>query len=153
MKKWIVFILFICFLSYSRSENGYELWLRYQKINNPSLLAQYKKQLSSATVLGSSPTNFVTRTELTNALRGLTGSNYKVDSVSGTANTFIAGTVSSSPIFNTLVSKEEIKKIGEEGFIIKAKSWQNNYNGAFRHRSFIWSISLFTITANQSICS
>jgi alpha-glucuronidase len=129
MKKLIVFILFFCCLSDSRSENGYELWLRYQKINNPSLLAQYKKQLLSVTILGSSPTNFVTRTELTNALKGLTGNNYKVDSVSGSAHTFIAGTVSASPIFNAFVTKEELQKIGDEGFIIKAKSGKTLITG------------------------
>ena len=72
-------------------------------------------------MLGTSPTNFVTRTELTNALKGLTGINYNVNSVSGTANTFIAGTVSSSRVFDAVVTKEELKKISEEGFIIKAK--------------------------------
>jgi alpha-glucuronidase len=129
MKKLPVFLLFISFLAESRSENGYELWLRYQKINNPALLAQYKKQLSSATVLGSSPTNFVSRNELTNALRGLTGSNFKIDSVMGSAYTFIAGTVSSSPVFDAVVTKEELKKISEEGFIIKAKPGKTYITG------------------------
>jgi alpha-glucuronidase len=99
------------------------------KIGNPSFLAQYKKQLSSPAVLGSSLTISVARSELTNALSGLTGSHYKVDSIAGSSNTFIAGTFSSSPLFTEIVTKDELKQIGGEGFIIRTKSGKTFITG------------------------
>lgn len=77
--------------------------------------------MASPVVTGNSPTASVTRTELTNALKGLTGLNYQVSSKAGPANTLIVGTVSSTSIIAALVSKEELNQIGGEGFIIKAK--------------------------------
>ena len=32
-------------ISSLKAEDGYDLWLRYQKITNTSLLGQYKKQI------------------------------------------------------------------------------------------------------------
>lgn len=121
MKKLFFALSLISFFSYARSENGYDLWLKYQLINNTSLLAQYKKQLLSPAITGTSPTATITRNEFNKALKGLTGINNKPASNAGSANTFIAGTLGSSPLFSSLLSKEEIKQLGDEGFIIKAK--------------------------------
>ena len=58
---------------FTKAEDGYDLWLRYKKISNNSLLDQYKKQITSPVVLGSSQTIAIIKTELTQAFSGLTG--------------------------------------------------------------------------------
>ncbi|HEX6170233.1 MAG TPA: alpha-glucuronidase family glycosyl hydrolase [Chitinophagaceae bacterium] len=105
----------------AKAENGYDLWLRYKKISNNSLLDQYKKQIISPVVLGSSQTIAIIRTELSQAFSALTGMPYKVLSSPGKSGSFIAGTVSSSTIISTIITKEELNNIGNEGFIIKTR--------------------------------
>ena len=117
-KLLIILILFPALL---KAEDGYDLWLRYKKISNNSLLDHYKKQITSPVVLGSSQTIAIIKTELTHAFSGLTGTSYKILSSPGKSTTFIAGAVSASTIISSVVTKEELDVIGNEGFIIKTK--------------------------------
>ena len=105
----------------AKAENGYELWLRYKKISNKSLLDQYKKQIGSPVVLGSSQTIAIIKTELSQAFSGLTGIPYKILSSPGKSGSFIAGAASSSPIISSIITKDELNSIGNEGFIIKTR--------------------------------
>lgn len=120
MRKGLLIILIIL-PALAKAENGYDLWLRYKKISNNSLLDQYKKQIISPVVLGSSQTIAIIRTELSQAFSALTGMPYKVLSSPGKSGSFIAGTVSSSTIISTIITKEELNNIGNEGFIIKTR--------------------------------
>jgi len=120
MRKRLLVIL-ILLPALLKAEDGYDLWLRYKKIANNSLLDQYKKQISSPVVLGSSQTITIIKTELTQAFSGLTGTFYKILSSSDKSSTFIAGTVSISTIISSIVTKDELKLIGNEGFIIKTR--------------------------------
>jgi alpha-glucuronidase len=52
-------------------EDGYELWLRYRRVDNQGQLAQYRKTIHSATVLGKSATADLIRRELARALPAL----------------------------------------------------------------------------------
>ena len=117
----IVLLLLVLVINYSlKAEDGYDLWLRYHKIKNTSLLDQYKKQIGSPAVLGNSPTILIIKNELSKALGGLTGASYRILSSANQSTSFVAG-VSSSPIISSIVSKEELNKLGPEGFIIRTK--------------------------------
>ena len=120
MRKGL-FIILIILPALANAENGYDLWLRYKKISNNSLLDQYKKQIISPVVLGSSQTIAIIRTELSQAFSALTGIPYKVLSSPGKSGSFIAGSVSSSTIISSIITKEELNTIGDEGFIIKSR--------------------------------
>ena len=120
MRKGLLIILIIL-PALTKAENGYDLWLRYKKISNISLLDQYKKQITSPVVLGSSQTIAIIRTELSQAFATLTGIPYKVLSSPGKSSSFIAGSVSSSTIISSIITKEELNSIGNEGFIIKTR--------------------------------
>ena len=120
MRKGLLIILIIL-PALTKAENGYDLWLRYKKISNNSLLDQYKKQIISPVVLGSSQTIAIIRTELSQAFSALTGIPYKVLSSPGKPGSFIAGSVSSSTIISSIITKEELNNIGNEGFIIKTR--------------------------------
>lgn len=121
MKRLNVLLLLLICGSFVRAENGYDLWLRYVPIKNSTLLLQYKKQTASPVILGASPTADIARKELKTALTGLTGNRYIVNSTIAASSAFIAGTVKSSAVLSALVTKEELNRIGDEGFIIKAK--------------------------------
>lgn len=71
MKKTILLplLLFVCHSLLA--EDGYRLWLRYDKIDNPALLAQYRNLVNSVVVTGQSPTMNMARTELLSGLQGL----------------------------------------------------------------------------------
>ena len=117
-----LFIILIILPVLLKAENGYELWLRYKKITNVSLLDQYKKQIIAPAVIGTSQTITIIKTELSQAFSGLTGNPYKVLSSPGASTALIAGTFSSSDIISSIVSKDELSRIGNEGFIIKTKA-------------------------------
>jgi alpha-glucuronidase len=104
-----------------KAENGYDLWLRYKKISNNSLIDQYKRQINSPVVLGSSQTIIIIKTELAQAFSGLIGIPYKILSSLDKTSSFIAGTISSSTIISSIITKEELDSIGNEGFIIKTR--------------------------------
>jgi len=114
-------IIFILLPALLKAEDGYDLWLRYKKISNNLLLDQYKKQITSPVVLGSSQTIAIIKTELSKAFSGLTGTSYKTLSSPGKSTTFLAGTVSTSFIISSIVTKDELNLLGNEGFIIKTR--------------------------------
>src|SRR6188508_1442872 len=114
-------IIFIVLPALLKAENGYDLWLRYKKISNTALLDRYKKQIISPVVLGSSQTIAIIKSELAQAFSGLTGTSYKILSSPGKSSVFIAGTVSTSTIISSIVTKDEMSRIESEGFIIKTR--------------------------------
>ena len=116
----VLLALTLFIISSLKAEDGYDLWLRYQKITNTSLLGQYKKQIAEPVVLGSSQTISIIKAELSKAFKGLTGTSYRVLSSVNTSASFIAG-ISSSPIISSIGKKEELERIGQEGFIIRSK--------------------------------
>src|SRR4029078_1221307 len=121
MRKRLLIIFIILLPALLKAEDGYDLWLRYKKISNNSLLDQYKKQITSPVVLGSSQTTAIIKTELSKAFSGLTGLSYKILSSPDKSSVFIAGIVSTSTIISSIVTKDELNLIGGEGFIIKTK--------------------------------
>lgn len=118
--KYILLVIFVLYVSVIKAEDGYDLWLRYNKISNSSLREQYKKQINSPVVIGNSSTISIIRNELTKAFSGLLGTPYSILSAESKSTSFIAGN-SSSPLISSIISKDELSKIGKEGFIIKTK--------------------------------
>lgn len=120
MRKGLLTI-FIILPALLIAEDGYDLWLRYNKISNTAILSQYKKQINSPVVIGTSPTIAIIRTELSRAFSGLTGTPFKILASIDKASSFIAGISSSSAILSSIVTKDELSRIGQEGFIIKTR--------------------------------
>ena len=120
MRKGLLVIL-IVLPALLKAEDGYDLWLRYKKIPTTALLDQYKKQINSPVVFGASATIAIIKAELSRAFSGLTGTAYKILSAIDKSSTFIAGISSSSTIISSIVTKNELNLIGNEGFIIKTR--------------------------------
>ncbi|MBB4034911.1 alpha-glucuronidase [Dysgonomonas hofstadii] len=118
MKRIIINLLFlfnICFIS---AENGYELWLRYHKINNTVLLNDYQKLNQEVVFPVNSDRLKVAKKELQLGFKGLLGINLnEVQKISQQG--LVIGTPDSSPLICASSHVNEIKSLDDEGFIIR----------------------------------
>lgn len=118
-------VLFFC-LQNLYAENGYDLWLRYLKVDNTHLLSTYRQAFGQLVFPATSPTLQEAKDELTKGLNGLLEiSPMEVNEV--TENTLIAGTPTSSAIVADIHSlTSEIDNLGNEGFLIKTMKINNH---------------------------
>lgn len=102
------------------AEDGYRLWLRYERITVQELLSGYRQQAGEIVCQQSSPVLNAALEELQTGLQGLLGSTVpRSSSVSG-PGAIIIGTPDKSPIIARLVKKSGLKTAGDEGYIIKS---------------------------------
>lgn len=71
MKKFFLLFTFLFFTHLLYAEDGYRLWLRYDKIDDNKLLQQYRSLIGSIVFTGQSPTLDVAKKELETGLTGL----------------------------------------------------------------------------------
>ena len=87
MKK-ISLVIFSSLLVFSvRAEDGYRLWLRYEKITDAQILQQYTTAISSVQCVGNSPSLYAAKDELIIGLEGLLGK--KIESVASNESVLI----------------------------------------------------------------
>ncbi|HEY4108895.1 alpha-glucuronidase family glycosyl hydrolase [Puia sp.] len=107
MKRILLSGLFILWLSSAiKAEDGYRLWLRYDRIDNPILLKQYRHALTTIDFPATSPILITAKKELLTGLQGLLG---ETPRPTQTNNTLIV----------RLQSPDELPRLGPEGFIIR----------------------------------
>jgi alpha-glucuronidase len=119
MKKICVVIYFLFFTGIVHSEDGYRLWLRYNKIDNNTLLLQYRNIIASIQFTGNSPVLKAAKEELLNGLQGLlekkiTEQKIMVD------KSIVVGTPATSTIIQTFLSGNKFN-LGKEGFTISTQ--------------------------------
>jgi len=133
MKKIIPFLLLFLVCTHLHAEDGYDLWLRYKKIDDAKTLASYKTTITGIMVIGNSPTHLAAAEELKLGLNGLMGSSISTHS-SLQQGSLVVGTISS--LKNTI--KDKLPDVsGKEGFAI----YSMNINGK----------KITLITANENI--
>lgn len=118
MKNLALILLLLGRLSASRAEDGYRLWLRYDRIRDPQLLQDYRKAITSFQFNGPNSA----QQELALGLQGLLGiTPREVRSASGRFNDgcLIVGTPSTSNIISRLPGHDTLSRLGEEGFTIR----------------------------------
>ena len=123
MKNYIgikVFLLVIVFFGSNIlfAEDGYRLWLRYDKIDNPELLSEYKTTLSQVVVEGTSKTMEAVREEIVAGLSGLLDTKVDFADKPLPGNVLIVGTPKNSKFIASLHLDDTLKKLGNEGFYI-----------------------------------
>jgi alpha-glucuronidase len=72
------------------AEDGYETWLRYEKIDSPELLKEYRLLFKNVIVKGESQTMKVISIELKKGLSGLLGKNIEFKSLINSSGNLIA---------------------------------------------------------------
>jgi len=137
MKKIIiVLLLFVICLATINSEDGYRLWLRYDKIDNQKLLEKYQAQLNGFYFEKNSSILNSAKEELQLGLTGLLGKEInEVENISD--GVIIAGTHTNSSKIASLISEDQLINIGDEGYIISSKVYEGK--------------NVFVITSNNDI--
>src|SRR5689334_19461100 len=121
MNRLLFIFLFSFIQLFATAEDGYRLWLRYDKITNGPRLQEYNKAISGIYFPGTSPTLSAAKEELLMGLQGLLGRKISLQNTA-TAGTIVAGTSASSSLIRLLIPKKSFDSIGEEGFIIRSVS-------------------------------
>ena len=104
------------------AEDGYRLWLRYEKVDNPTLLQQYRNAISAVAFPASTPTLAAAKKELKNGLEGLLGKKLSFADIPSSASLRV-GTFSAS-IINSAIKNQNLN-LGTEGFVITTKKFNN----------------------------
>jgi len=120
MKRILLLLTIIIHAPGLQAEDGYRLWLRYDKINDAALLNKYNTLIRSANVLGNSPTLAVAKEELQNGLAGLLGK--KIIFSAAFNSSLIIGTVTQLQNKIPGLGQEQLQKAGQEGFLLLTKN-------------------------------
>ncbi len=117
-KKVCMFFLFSFAITFfAHGEDGYKLWLRYERIADKELLSHYQKNIRAWKIEGHSPTLLVAQKELQAGLNGLLGKS--VPTTPAIENgTVVAGTLSGSAIIRSLNLSEQLAQVNDDGFVI-----------------------------------
>ena len=117
-----LFALLLILLVAARSgaEDGYELWLRYRPVLDPTLAAAYRSAATGLLVEGSSPTLEAAAGELDRGLAGLLGVPVPRVSVPSRDGLLLLGTPASSPLVASLGLGHELERAGREGYLLRA---------------------------------
>lgn len=117
--KFLITIIILMSFTFSKAEDGYKLWLRYNLITDEQLLDEYKKLITGINVQENSPSIKAAEEELTNGLEGLLGKEiHKQEMVDD--GSVIIGTFKKLNIAGSLNLNDRIKNIGDEGYIINS---------------------------------
>jgi alpha-glucuronidase len=105
------------------AEDGYRLWLRYDRITSPRLLQQYRSAITEVHFDPTGPIQQAAFKELSEGLHGLLGSGI-VERYSQrlriSDGALFIGTPASNPLIATLHWKDSVALLGEEGFMIRS---------------------------------
>ncbi len=120
IRKFLLVGLILCFAAAAAAEDGYQLWLRYVRVQDPHLREQYTAAARHWSVAGNSATAEAARNELRLGLSGLLGKAVVAQSSPETAAgvSLIAGTPASSALVNSTVAANRLEILGSEGYVI-----------------------------------
>src|SRR5258708_31177762 len=127
--KWIKLVLaFGSTLAYEgvQAEDGYRLWLRYDKVEDPVLLTSYLQKVSVIVVEGASDTEKVLGEELKTGLDGLLGRKTPLTETITEDGVVLVGTPSTSPLIASLKWSRDLKRLGNEGYLIRSTTLQEH---------------------------
>ncbi len=123
-KKLFLLLLVITSQFVLKAETGYDLWLRYEPVNNKSLLKQYRQQLTALHIPGSSPTAGIIKEELQKGINGLLQTAIPFTNTLTKNGIIIAATPSSSPVIASAGINDLLTQVGNEGYILLTKKIQ-----------------------------
>ncbi len=124
-QRWILYWLAVFLGSTAAGEDGYRLWMRYERADSACLL-QYHRQATEIVIQGQTETFTVIEKELQQGLSGLLG--VAVPSASSVTQdgAIVVGTYQTSPIIQELFSKSRIDSLGSEGYLLCSVFWKKH---------------------------
>lgn len=123
MKRFTILIIFFFTFFASQAEDGYSLWLRYNKVENSKVLKSYTDAIGYVNFYGSSPTLAIAKNELHNGLKGLLGKVVR-HKQPGISSGLLVYTASTKEITHS--SKVNYTLLGKEGFAIITNNEKGN---------------------------
>jgi alpha-glucuronidase len=108
------------------ADDGYELWMKYKKIENANRLTEYQQSISSVIIEGQTQTCRIIQDELNRGLSGLLGKEIPVIKINPKNGSIIIGTPENSAIIKKLIDSGTLKSLGSEGFTIKSANADGN---------------------------
>jgi alpha-glucuronidase len=115
MRKLTLGLLLVIATQVAFGEDGYRLWLRYDRVRNEHVLKQYKGLIYGWYVDGITPTDSVMRNELNPALNGLLG--YPIYESKTIKDKIIVFTTFGSPLLSSLTTPQALVD-KKEGYAI-----------------------------------
>src|SRR5512145_2667459 len=103
-----------------RAEDGYDLWLRYQPLADERALEDGRARFRDIVVQGTSPTLEAARAELRRGLGGLLEREPVVAQALSRDGAILAGTPRESTALADLQLREDLGRVGDEGFVIRS---------------------------------
>ena len=119
MKKIILSLLIILSpFSVLNAEDGYNLWMRYNLIDDTKVLYEYQNLITCIHTTNNSSTSKAATEELANALKGLLGKGIKPVNNVLKNGTLIVGTPHNSKPIRSLNIEKRLSGLGDNGYII-----------------------------------
>lgn len=108
-----------------RNEDGYELWLRYRRIDDPAVLAAYRTAFSQVVMDTPSTTLLAARNELVSALEGLLETPVPIASTVTQDGAVLIGTPARCAALIDVMPSDELEQVGREGYLIRRTAVEN----------------------------
>ena len=124
MKLITCFFVSYFLLMNLHAEDGYRLWLRYDLVDNKSILQEYSRLISSVQVNGESPTVAVIKNELSTALQSLLGKKIPIQSTISNGSVVVAAQPNQH--IRAVVDEATWNNLGREGFVIRTGPSNNS---------------------------
>ncbi|RZA02667.1 MAG: alpha-glucuronidase [Sphingobacteriaceae bacterium] len=120
MKKLVFYLLLVAGCTMQAfAEDGYRLWLRYDKITDKALYNQYRQSITQLVFPGNSETLQAAQKELGMGLNGLLQLELPLEANATKSGALIVGTPATSKIIAGLNLAAALKAAGNEGYIIR----------------------------------
>ena len=115
-----VAVVLLSTVATARAEDGYDLWLRYPRVDDPALLARYRTTIASLLVPGTSPTARITARELSRGLDAMLGTAVAAMPSDRLSSTLIAGRPIDIPGVIATQVAQDLTSVGDEGYVIRS---------------------------------
>jgi alpha-glucuronidase len=136
-KSSCIIVLFVlCVILYScdyaasedsSRDDGYRLWLKYDKVNDSGKLNEYRRAISAVVVQGQSQTCGIIRRELRDGLFGLLDEELPFNESINKDNCLIVGTPANCEVVKELSNSLPFDTLGRDGYIIKSMPVESHY--------------------------
>jgi alpha-glucuronidase len=126
--RWLPLLLVVALLADAApqaarrppDEDGYDLWLRYRRVDDAARLREYRRALAALVVEGDSPTLRAARDELMRGLTGLLGAAVPLEDRVTRDGALLLGTPASAPDIAALPIAADLGRVGNEGYVLRA---------------------------------
>jgi alpha-glucuronidase len=116
----ILWAVLFSFYGIAFADDGYQLWLKYPRVDDEERLKDYQRMISAIDVPGGSETCQIIRDELKKGLQGLLGKDVPFTMAIGTVNLLLVATPRSSEIVRRSEFAVPLESLGPEGYLIKS---------------------------------